>query len=417
MVAMRPAFRVLLRMLLMFVVLWGAWEVWYRIELRRYEAAVAPILAEADKPLQAASPMKIDDDDAARYYSAAAVAAIGEQPSQPMPAYLIGLVQRLRAAWMNGTAPNPRDTEIAQQALTRSQASVQLADHGAGLSFRRFAPGTSFSYRMSGMIGVQAALALRTLNAVRAGDAEDAGRAIYSRLRLIRALDLEIYPSTEKARQMSELAIDIGLWLGLNPSDVALQQIAEALEEPYRRDELVAVLAKQARFWWGTNAENVRRAGIGAPLLLHLSTPDMRSTVVAMDAVRRPWPQRLQAIKQLSEGGHHVTYGAQTTTINVAIGIAANRAARVAVAAEQGRRREDLAPPLSRGALSGDASVDPFTGGPLLFIRDDNGFVAYSVGANGKDDGGSVDIPANGRAPNIPQGADVGVRVRYQKPR
>jgi len=135
-----------------------------------------------------------------------------------------------------------------------------------------------------------------------------------------------------------------------------------------------------------------------------------------MDAVRKPWPQRLEAVRQLPDDGQHVSYGALTTTLNIALGIAANRASRVAIAAEQARRRGDNAPPLSRGRVSGDASVDPFTGAPLVFVRDSNGFVVYSLGANGKDDGGNVDIPSNGRAPNIPQGADVGVRVRYRKP-
>jgi hypothetical protein len=415
MVAMRPAFRLAFRCLLVFVAFWAAWEVWNRTEMRRYQQIVAPILAEADKPLQAASVETIAEDDAARYYSAAAVAAIGEQPSQPSPAYLVGLVQRIRVGLVDGAPVNPRDAEIASQALARGEASMQLADRGAALPFRRFAPGTSFNYRFAGLVGVHSALALRTLEALRAGNATDAATAIYSRLRLMRALELEIFPSTEKAREMSELASDVGVWLGLRPSDQALQQIAEGLEEPYQRDELVAVIAKQAQFWW-RNGEGAGRAGWFAPLFLHFGIPPMRAAVTAIDAVKKPWPQRLDSVRQLPDDGYQVSYGALTTTINVAIGISANRASRVAIAAEQARGRGATTPPLSRGSVGGEASVDPFTGAPLLFVRQNNGFVVYSVGANGKDDGGSVDIPANGRAPNIPQGADVGVRVRYKTP-
>jgi hypothetical protein len=411
MVAMRPAFRLALRVLLIFVAVWAAWEVWYRIELRRYQKIVAPVLAEAN----AASELLPDadsDDDAARYYSAAAVAAIGEQPSQPLPPYLIGLVQRTRAAYIAGTNPSVRDVELAQHAVARSETSIQLADRGAALPFRRFAPGTSFSYRMSGMVGVHAALALRTLDAIRSGDRDGAATAIHSRLRLMRALDHEIFPANEKARQMSELAADIGLWLGLQPSDATLETIAAALEEPYRRDDLVATIAKQARFWWGNGGADVRRVGWLAPLFLEIGMGPMRAVVRAMDAVRQPWPQRLTAIRQLPLDGNNVIYGAQSTTVNVAIGIASNRASRIAIAAEQGRRRGDTASPLSRGRVSGDVSLDPFTGEPLRVVMNDAGVVVYSVGANGKDDGGNVDIPANGRAPNVPQGADVGVRVR-----
>ena len=408
MVAVRAPFRTALRLLLLFVVCWAGWNVWYRIELQRYQRAAAPILAEANASVQEASAAAAVEDDAARYYSAAAIAAIGEQPAQPL-----GLVQRHRAALMNGASLSARDRAVADQVLRRSEVSVSLAERGATLPFRRFAPGTSFNYRMSGMLSAHAAIALRTLDAIRAGDAATAGAAIFSRLRLMRALEPEIFPAIEKARQMSELAGDIGLWLALNASEVAIEQIAAALEEPYRQDGLIEALAKQAQFfWWGSTGENAARAGMLAPWLLHMSTPNMRSTAQAIDALRRPWPQRLAAIQRLADDGHQVIYRAQTTTINVAIGTAANRAARVALAAEMARRRGDTSSPVSQGRVSGDASIDPFTGEPLRFVRTGEGFVVYSLGSNGTDDGGSVEIPASGRAPNIPQGADVGVRVR-----
>ena len=75
MVAMRAPFRLALRLLLGFLVLWGGWQVWYRVELRRYQTAMAPILAEVDTPLPPSDAAEPGTDDAARYYSAAAVAA------------------------------------------------------------------------------------------------------------------------------------------------------------------------------------------------------------------------------------------------------------------------------------------------------------------------------------------------------
>ncbi|MGL4551440.1 MAG: hypothetical protein ACRC33_09660 [Gemmataceae bacterium] len=52
-----------------------------------------------------------------------------------------------------------------------------------------------------------------------------------------------------------------------------------------------------------------------------------------------------------------------------------------------------------------EVPADPFTGEPIVLARHAEGIVLYSVGADGKDDGGAVDQPEAGQPP------DLGVRM------
>ena len=88
---------------------------------------------------------------------------------------------------------------------------------------------------------------------------------------------------------------------------------------------------------------------------------------------------------------------------------AALRCEATALAAER-YRREHGAWPQSLDLLSPDliASVpnDPFTGDPLIYRRLPDSVVIYSVGLDGKDDGGNVDVV------NVSQpGTDIGIRL------
>ena len=69
------------------------------------------------------------------------------------------------------------------------------------------------------------------------------------------------------------------------------------------------------------------------------------------------------------------------------------RGAIVAVAAERFRLRNGRWPLEAKeidAALAGALPTDPFDGSPLRFRRLDDGLVVYSIGANGRDDGGNL---------------------------
>ncbi len=52
-------------------------------------------------------------------------------------------------------------------------------------------------------------------------------------------------------------------------------------------------------------------------------------------------------------------------------------------------------PDLTTFGLPAEATVDPFNGQPLRVKRDPRGWVVYSVGPNGKDDGGRFENAAD----------------------
>jgi hypothetical protein len=84
------------------------------------------------------------------------------------------------------------------------------------------------------------------------------------------------------------------------------------------------------------------------------------------------------------------------------------RAAVVALAAEQFRQATGRWP-TSLGELVprylAAVPCDPIDGQPLRLARRPDGIVIYSIGPDGKDDGGAVDAPSPRRA------ADVGIRL------
>jgi hypothetical protein len=79
---------------------------------------------------------------------------------------------------------------------------------------------------------------------------------------------------------------------------------------------------------------------------------------------------------------------------------AADRAAAICgLAAERYRLRhgawplalDDLTPDLLPDSWAAGLPVDPFDGQPLRYLVDDDGLHVWSVGMNGRDDGGSDD--------------------------
>jgi hypothetical protein len=82
----------------------------------------------------------------------------------------------------------------------------------------------------------------------------------------------------------------------------------------------------------------------------------------------------------------------QATADAVRKSLARNRALRVLIALLS-RDDPSAAPPadLTELGLPKDTTTDPFGGGPLIVTSTPRGWMIYSVGANGRDDGGKLD--------------------------
>jgi len=131
-------------------------------------------------------------------------------------------------------------------------------------------------------------------------------------------------------------------------------------------------------------------------------------------AARLPLPERIEALKvldeqiQRSEGKRRrkrLVSGLQSplfrkVCVQDAWSVGKTRAARTGIAAERFRLRTGKLPEkLAQLAPEFVSSVpsDPFDGKPLRFKRLDEGYVLYSVGENGEDDGGSNEEDEHGR--------------------
>jgi hypothetical protein len=157
----------------------------------------------------------------------------------------------------------------------------------------------------------------------------------------------------------------------------------------------------------------------------------MRTTSEALDAARLPWPERLRAIDGLTDSrtwmpmptpipaaAWEVADRFQELAVVTGEALAAVRAARLALKLEFHRqllgalaaRLDDV--PL----LVDDDAADPFAGERLRYVSQDGGFVVYSVGRDGRDDGGHLTPEqVKGRRPGAGIPKDVGVRVSYRR--
>ena len=131
---------------------------------------------------------------------------------------------------------------------------------------------------------------------------------------------------------------------------------------------------------------------------------------------RLPWPRKLDAVvtSALPRRPGRVRwwlenpilhYGEPTAARRAAARVASDRAAIAAVAVERFRRAHAGGLPGALPELSPEflTSIpeDPFSGRPLLYRRDETGYVVYSVGENRVDDNGAVE----------PEAADLGLRL------
>jgi type II secretory pathway pseudopilin PulG len=97
--------------------------------------------------------------------------------------------------------------------------------------------------------------------------------------------------------------------------------------------------------------------------------------------------------------------GLERVTAKFSAQEARRRAALVAVAIERYRLQHDGRPPERLDALIpqflAEVPTDPFDGQPLRYQNRENGYVVYSIGADGADDGGSERKPGSGGSRNI----------------
>ena len=157
------------------------------------------------------------------------------------------------------------------------------------------------------------------------------------------------------------------------------------------------------------------------PLFTHRLVNTLRAWSELSDIARKPWPERaalaVGPIARLSEGwGPNNPPSGPTTAVmwfQQAMdpdALILDRCSRIAVAIERYRRTHGESLPAALMDLVPnyltDIPEDPHTGKPLLYRADPDTYLVYSVGRDGKDEGGKL---------RVQPGPDTGIRVVIRK--
>jgi hypothetical protein len=422
MAAVRPSIRRAARTILPFLLLVAAWNVWDNVEQRRFD--------DASQMFGTDSPVALGrEGDAARLYAAAAIASVNLQSSAVPAASPIDVIRRRREAMRNGQPLGPEDTRTWSEFSAQAAAPARLIEEGSHGRFVAFAPGTDFNYRASGLSNAARLAEIGTLSALEQRDSDGTFRSLLARIRVLRAFTDNVFLQGQRARLAQDIATDLAIAMsGALMSVEQLQSLSDALAELLHDDELVRAVNGMARGQmsfvngvtgrWPGRTSVVGR--IMAPWFIHRAVNTLESLGEAQRVAARPWPQRFRDLAAIKDPSP--SFGVAEWTSNVALAIgsfeATVRAARGAIAIERFRRQHTTVPrALSDLPIPLDELRDPFSGELLKYSSGPDAFVIYSLGGDGRDDGGRLHPnQVKGRAPGVGPLLDIGVQVNVRKP-
>ena len=434
----RPAIRRLAIWTLPVLVLIAAWQVWDGAEARRLQRALAPFLGAG--PTVPGLPAGADD--AARYYAAAAIAAVGrnrEWQAQAAPGEpVVDVLWALRDSLSRGATPAVPVLEAASRQVERDKVVLDLLRQASASPFGGFSPGTEFNYRSSGLFAVNRSAGLQTLQLIMAGQGDAAATVLLDRITLLRAVEPErgFFANAAKAWFIREIATDVGILPPSTLSDERLGELDRALGGVYASNELEDAIRGEVLLRYETirSIWEGRRRSVGGvlmrPAIRHQLVVQLQTAADAIAAARRPWPDSIRGIaaipirrSMLPELVPFVGAWRDATQfpVRIAEAIAAARCARMVVKVEQFRRATGSLPETLDllTMMDKDERLDPFTGESLRYSRDAEGFVVYSVGSDAKDESGKLSPdfrPGPIPTPRTQPPPDVGVRVLSRSP-
>jgi hypothetical protein len=344
--------------------------------------------------------------------------------------------------------PGEINEKVAQD-LAKLQPVLEKFDKAADLPLSSFDIGIEQGMKVctNTLNRVQSAallLSLRTLHLVLQGEDDAAADSAITTLKMTRVLDS--YPTmvlhTAKAFLVTNACQDIHLLLErAHPSEKSLAKLQDALSQTIPADTLERMFFAE-RAYQLEMARNLLPNNIASrflqdkvpPLPERLSLPSsrwgrfrvrhasvryLRDMAKLIALAHRPWPQPLDTAvvtneslptkkptSLLSDSGMFIRLTAET--------LAFVRCTVLTIAVERYRLQHGKLPNALddlRPAYIDSSPPDPFTGKELLFSRDEEAYVVYSVGANRKDDGGSTTRKPSENAP-----LDCGLRIRLHKP-
>ena len=432
----RPGLRRLAYWVVPVLLLIAAWQLWDGVEARRFARERERVFPGNTLEPPRQRPMRTDD--AASYYAAVNVAALGRAPQEGMER-----VPRVRAALLRGEQPSPEDAETLARLVTAYELPLRLLRDASTRPYFGDAPSVvEPALRFTGLQPTGRVAGAETLQLIAAGNAAAALDSLVARVRFLRAYDGDrrSFSVVTKGREMSDVALDASALInGAVLGGPALAALDDALAGAFDDDEIALALIDEARFampyldgrrmlFTGPRMALFRGFSLARPAFRRAGVDVVRSFGEMLAAARQPWPQRLHAIARVDGaqpgwlqpaawdiGAQMVAKAAAPAA---AAGMAAARTLRVTLAIERQRNGGVAPPTLQYVSLTGnpDEYIDPFTGDRLRYVPDASGYVVYSVGRDFRDDGGNLtpDAPPTS-APGTVLPRDIGVRVDYRR--
>jgi hypothetical protein len=389
-------------------------------------------------------------EDAARYY---------EEALSNIPSGDLENLSRVNTFYRKSIVSLPANqfpseiNERITQNLAKLQPVLEKFDKAGTLPLLQFDMGIEQGMqvcktRLNSAQTAALLLSLRTLHLILQGEDDAAADSVIAMLKMIRILDP--YPTmvlhTAKAVFVAHACQDIHLLLEhARPSEKSLAKLQEALSQTIPANTLERMFFAE-RAYQLEMARNLIPGDIASRFLQdkvpalpeRLSLPSSRwgrfrirqksvqylhDMARLITAAHRPWPEPLDATVSSATGTNALLPAEKPTGLLwsgavfirlTAETIALVRCTILAVAIERYQRQhgelpaalDDLCP-----AYIDSLPFDPFTGKKLLFSRDEETYVVYSVSTNRRDDGGSTIRQADGNSPQ-----DCGLRVRLRKP-
>lgn len=406
-------------------------------EVARISKAGEPVIFTNLSP----KPSSPGAEDAADYYV--------DAMWQIQPGELPGLTKVYTFYRLNMAAlpPNqfPGDLrKTVQENLTRTQPILAKLDKGAELELTGFDIGILHGNKIcrSRLNSCQAAfflLSLRTLDAISRGDSAKAIQSLESTLKLMRVFDSQptMFVQTNKIECVRLVCNDVLLLLArCRLSEQQLAHLQPMLENMFLSSSLETMLLAERVYqlevgrnlipkgvvskYLAPNAPNLPERLQLPGFMWHrmrvraASVRYLRDMAWFIEASRLPWPESLDKIIDVNSApakrSPRLASAAILLSRLMSETLAKFRCTTTAVAIERYRSQKGNLPE-TLDAISpqyvGSIPLDPFTGKPLLYIRDVDSYTVYSTGFNRVDDKGSV-TPKQERTPAL----DTGVRVK-----
>jgi len=351
-------------------------SLWAYVEARRLERAARSVTTRA--PARR-NPYANRLDDAARFYEAAWTLHPGLQP--PRGVLLDDKHQERDIEWLRTMEP-----------------SLEMLDRGAALPACRFVWRDELP-QFRAIRDVATASSVRTRERLRSGDPAGAMASITGAVLHLRVFTAEAPLLGQLIRMvMLEMALaDTKRFLentAPGPERAKLQELISGQDMP---DAVEAALTAE-RAWV---LHQVRRSmangeaspygdhWILRPVERHIAITMVDFMSEAIEVSRAPWPDRLRRLAEMPR-----PWGPAGTAVpslvraarTMARSAAFTHAMTACLRVEEFRRTHGGAAPETLA----DAGLDPFTGQPLKYRHEESSYVVYSVGEDGKDDGGAV---------------------------